>query len=99
MIIPPMVELTSETQLVEQRTEQAVCQGRVFPCTQEESAAQWNGKTPKQPHVRSPVLVSEVRFIHLSSGRVHVDIRDLVLQDVRDLPPETGWGRVPTPIF
>src|SRR4030067_502365 len=67
MIILPMVELTSETQLVEQRTEQAVCQGRVFPCTQEESAAQRNGQTPKQPHVRSPVLVSEVRFI-LSLG-------------------------------
>src|SRR4030065_1499340 len=71
MIILPMVELTSETQLVEQRTEQAVCQGRVFPCTQEESAAQRNGQTPKQPHVRSPVLVSEVRLVHLCSGRVH----------------------------
>jgi hypothetical protein len=36
---------------------------------------------------RSPVFVADV------------DIRDLVLLDVRDLPTETGWGRVPTPIF
>ena len=36
---------------------------------------------------RSPVFVADV------------DIHNLVLQDVRDLPPETGWGRVPTPIF
>jgi len=28
-----------------------------------------------------------------------VDIHALVLQDVRDLPPDTGWGRVPTPTF
>ncbi|MBI5444722.1 MAG: isoprenylcysteine carboxylmethyltransferase family protein [Deltaproteobacteria bacterium] len=28
-----------------------------------------------------------------------VDIHNLVLEDVRDLPAETGWGRVPTPIF
>ncbi len=36
---------------------------------------------------RSPVFVADV------------DIHNLVLQDVRDLPAETGWGRVPTPIF
>jgi protein-S-isoprenylcysteine O-methyltransferase Ste14 len=36
---------------------------------------------------RSPFFVADV------------DIHNLVLQDVRDLPPETGWGRVPTPIF
>lgn len=36
---------------------------------------------------RSPVFVADV------------DIHNLVLRDVRDLPPETGWGRVPTPIF
>lgn len=36
---------------------------------------------------RSPVFVADV------------DIHDLALQDVRDLPTETGWGRVPTPIF
>lgn len=36
---------------------------------------------------RSPVFVADV------------DIHDLVLRDVRDLPPDTGWGRVPTPIF
>lgn len=36
---------------------------------------------------RSPLFVADV------------DIHNLVLQDVRDLPPETGWGRVPTPIF
>jgi hypothetical protein len=36
---------------------------------------------------RSPAFVADV------------DVHNLVLQDVRDLPPETGWGRVPTPIF
>jgi protein-S-isoprenylcysteine O-methyltransferase Ste14 len=36
---------------------------------------------------RSPVFLADV------------DIRDLVLLDVRDLPAETGWGRVPTPVF
>lgn len=36
---------------------------------------------------RSPLFVADV------------EIHNLVLQDVRDLPPETGWGRVPTPIF
>ncbi|MGB7631003.1 MAG: hypothetical protein WBM29_07965 [Candidatus Deferrimicrobium sp.] len=36
---------------------------------------------------RSPVFMADV------------DIHNLVLQDVRDLPPETGCGRVPTPIF
>ncbi len=36
---------------------------------------------------RSPVFVADV------------EIQNLVLQDVRNLPPETGWGRVPTPIF
>jgi hypothetical protein len=36
---------------------------------------------------RSPVFVADV------------DIHNLVLQDVRDLPPDTGWGRVPTPTF
>jgi protein-S-isoprenylcysteine O-methyltransferase Ste14 len=30
---------------------------------------------------------------------VDVDIHNLVLQDKQDLPPDTGWGRVPTPIF
>jgi len=28
-----------------------------------------------------------------------VDIHTLELKDVRDLPPGTGWGKVPTPIF
>jgi hypothetical protein len=28
-----------------------------------------------------------------------VDIHDLVLLDVQDLGPGTGWGRVPTPMF
>jgi hypothetical protein len=36
---------------------------------------------------RSPLFVADV------------DVHNLVLQDVRDLPAETGWGRVPTPIF
>jgi hypothetical protein len=36
---------------------------------------------------RSPAFVADV------------DVHNLVLQDVRDLPTETGWGRVPTPIF
>ena len=36
---------------------------------------------------RSPLFVADV------------EIHNLVLQDVRDLPTETGWGRVPTPIF
>jgi hypothetical protein len=36
---------------------------------------------------RSPVFVADV------------EIQNFVLQDVRDLPSETGWGRVPTPIF
>jgi len=36
---------------------------------------------------RSPVFVADV------------DIHNLALRDVRDLPPETGWGRVPTPVF
>ncbi len=36
---------------------------------------------------RSPVFVAGV------------DIHNLVLRDVRDLPPGTCWGRVPTPIF
>jgi protein-S-isoprenylcysteine O-methyltransferase Ste14 len=36
---------------------------------------------------RSPVFVADV------------NVHNLVLQEVRDLPPETGWGRVPTPIF
>jgi protein-S-isoprenylcysteine O-methyltransferase Ste14 len=37
--------------------------------------------------LRNPVFVADV------------DIHDLVLQEIRDLPAETGWGRVPTPIF
>ena len=36
---------------------------------------------------RSPLFVADV------------EIPDLVLQEVHDLPPATGWGRVPTPIF
>jgi hypothetical protein len=28
-----------------------------------------------------------------------VEIHDLGVQEIRDLPQETGWGRVPTPIF
>ena len=36
---------------------------------------------------RSPLFVADV------------DIQNLVVQEVRDLPAETGWGRVPTPIF
>jgi protein-S-isoprenylcysteine O-methyltransferase Ste14 len=28
-----------------------------------------------------------------------VDVHEVALQDVRDLPPDTGWGRVPTPVF
>ncbi len=36
---------------------------------------------------RSPLFVADV------------DIHNLVLQEVRDLPAETGWGRLPTPIF
>lgn len=28
-----------------------------------------------------------------------VDIHNLVVQEIRDLPAETAWGRVPTPIF
>jgi len=36
---------------------------------------------------RNPVFVADV------------DIHNLALRDVRDLPPDTGWGRVPTPTF
>jgi protein-S-isoprenylcysteine O-methyltransferase Ste14 len=36
---------------------------------------------------RSPLFVADV------------EIHNLVLQEVHDLPPATGWGRVPTPIF
>jgi hypothetical protein len=36
---------------------------------------------------RSPLFVADV------------EIHDLVLQEVRDLPLATGWGSVPTPIF
>jgi len=36
---------------------------------------------------RSPLFVADV------------EIHELVLQEVHDLPPTTGWGRVPTPIF
>jgi protein-S-isoprenylcysteine O-methyltransferase Ste14 len=36
---------------------------------------------------RTPVFVADV------------DMHGPVLQDVRDLPADTGWGRVPTPIF
>jgi len=28
-----------------------------------------------------------------------VDIHNLELIEIQDLPSETGWGRVPTPIF
>jgi hypothetical protein len=28
-----------------------------------------------------------------------VDIHNLVLQDIKELSPGTGWGRVPTPMF
>jgi hypothetical protein len=36
---------------------------------------------------RTPVVMADV------------DIPGLALQDVRDLPTDTGWGRVPTPSF
>jgi protein-S-isoprenylcysteine O-methyltransferase Ste14 len=36
---------------------------------------------------RSPLFVADV------------DVHNLVLEDVRDLPAETGWGNVPTPIY
>jgi hypothetical protein len=36
---------------------------------------------------RTPIFVADV------------DMHNLVLQEVRDLPPATGWGHVPTPIF
>lgn len=36
---------------------------------------------------RSPIFVADV------------EIHDLGVQEVRGLPQETGWGRVPTPIF
>ena len=28
-----------------------------------------------------------------------VEIHNLILLKIRDLPPQTGWGRVPTPMF
>jgi protein-S-isoprenylcysteine O-methyltransferase Ste14 len=28
-----------------------------------------------------------------------IDVHNLVVQDIRGLPPGTGWGRVPTPMF
>jgi hypothetical protein len=37
--------------------------------------------------LRSPIFLADV------------DIHNLVLQEVRDLQPETAWGRVPTPTF
>jgi protein-S-isoprenylcysteine O-methyltransferase Ste14 len=36
---------------------------------------------------RSPIFLADV------------EVHTLGLQEGRDLPPETGWGRVPTPIF
>jgi protein-S-isoprenylcysteine O-methyltransferase Ste14 len=36
---------------------------------------------------RSPLFVADV------------DVHNGIVQDLRDLPAETGWGRVPTPIF
>ena len=30
---------------------------------------------------------------------VDVDMHNLMLLDVKDLGPGTGWGRVPTPMF
>jgi hypothetical protein len=36
---------------------------------------------------RSPLFVADV------------EMHTLVVQEIHDLPADTGWGRVPTPVF
>jgi hypothetical protein len=47
----------------------------------------------------TPSALFGINTLRSSLFLADVDIHNLVLQEIRELQPETGWGRVPTPTF
>ena len=51
------------------------------------------------PATSTPASLFAINASRVPLFYADVDIHNLVLLDVRDLGPGTGWGRVPTPMF
>jgi protein-S-isoprenylcysteine O-methyltransferase Ste14 len=49
--------------------------------------------------VPGPSAIFGLNVMRIPLFVADVDVHHLILRVVRDLPAETGWGRVPTPIF
>jgi hypothetical protein len=47
----------------------------------------------------SPASLFAINATRTPLFYIDVDIHNLVLLDIKDLGPGTGWGRVPTPMF
>jgi protein-S-isoprenylcysteine O-methyltransferase Ste14 len=49
--------------------------------------------------VRNPFDVFSISAARTPQFMVDVDIHNLSMHDLKELPEDTGWGKVPTPIF
>lgn len=49
--------------------------------------------------VAEPTDVFAVNAVRTPDFMIDLDVHGLNIQDVRTLPVETAWGRVPTPAF
>jgi hypothetical protein len=49
--------------------------------------------------VKSPADLFSINALRVPQFMVDVDVHNLKLIDVKDLPHGSGWGTVPTPVF
>ena len=49
--------------------------------------------------VNKPYDVFSISAERTPEFMIDVDIHNLIIHDIKDLPKNTGWGKVPTPIF
>jgi hypothetical protein len=49
--------------------------------------------------VREPFDVFSVNATRTSEFMADIDIHNLSIHDLKKLPEDTGWGKVPTPVF
>jgi protein-S-isoprenylcysteine O-methyltransferase Ste14 len=50
-------------------------------------------------NIKKPYDVFSINAWRIPEFMIDVDIHNLTIHDVKELPRDTGWGKVPTPIF
>ncbi len=49
--------------------------------------------------ISKPYDVFSIGASRMPEFMVDIDIHNLVIHDLKELPKDTGWGKVPTPLF